>query len=139
MATVNDTHIRAPSKPEKVARWLFTTSGNYKYILGFLLITALTVISIRFNYELGKLSAVDETSKELLPAGYALLDLCALFLSGYVAVKSQSFIRKCIAWGWFGVLLALSLWAAALRARKKPCRPYYGDISQGRALYAFKC
>lgn len=113
MATVNDTHIRASSKPEKIARWLFAMSGNYKYILGFLLITALTVISIRFNYELGKLSAVDETSKELLPAGYALLDLCALFLSGYVAVKSQSFIRKCIAWGWFCVLLALSLWAAA--------------------------
>lgn len=113
MANTNDTHFRAPSKPEKVAQWLFTTSGNYRHILGFLLIAALTVISIRFNYELGKLSAVDETSEQLLPAGYALLDLCALFLSGFVGVKSRSPIRKLIAWVWFSVLLSLSLWAAA--------------------------
>jgi len=62
---------------------------------------------------LGKLSAVDETSGQLLPAGYALLDLCALFLSGFVGIKSRSFVRKVIAWVWFGVLLSLSLWAAA--------------------------
>lgn len=113
MATVNDTRSREQSKPEKVAQWLFSTSANYRQILGFLLIAALTLISIRFNYELGKLSAVDETSEQLLPAGYALLDLCALFLSGYVGIKSTSLIRKGIAWGWFGVLLSLSLWAAA--------------------------
>lgn len=113
MATVNDTLSRTQSKPEKVAKWLFTTSGNYRQILGFLLIAALTIISIRFNYELGKLSAVDATSGQLLPAGYALLDLCALFLSGFVGIKSRSFVRKVIAWVWFGVLLSLSLWAAA--------------------------
>jgi len=71
------------------------------------------LISIRFNYELGKLSAVDKTSEQLLPAGYALLDLCALFLSGFVAVKSKSLFRKLVAWFWFGFLLCLSLWAAA--------------------------
>lgn len=113
MANANSTLSRAPSKPEKVALWLFTTSGNYRQILGFLLIAALTVISIRFNYELGKLSAVDETSKQLLPAGYALLDLCCLFLSGFVGVKSRSPMRRLIAWGWFCFLLCLSLWAAA--------------------------
>jgi len=113
MATPNDTRSREKSKPEKVAQWLFSMSGNYRHILGFILIVALTVISIRFNYELGKLSAVDETSEELLPFGYALLDLCALFLSGYVGIKSTSLIRRGIAWGWFGVLLSLSLWAAA--------------------------
>ncbi len=113
MATAHNTLSLAPSKPEKLAQWLFTTSGNYRQILGFLLIAALTYISIRFNYELGKLSAVDETSKQLLPAGYALLDLCCLFLSGFVGVKSKSPVRKLIAWCWFCFLLCLSLWAAA--------------------------
>ena len=113
MANTNDTLSRVQSKPEKMAQWLFSTSANWRHFLGFLLIVALTIISIRFNYELGKLSAVDETSKELLPAGYALLDLCCLFLSGFVGIKSRSLTRKLIAWGWFSFLLCLSLWAAA--------------------------
>lgn len=101
------------SKPEQWAEWLFKTCGSWRNILAFALVVALTYISIRFNYELGKLSAVDETSKTLLPSGYALLDLSALFLSGYVGLKSRSPIRKAIAWIWFAFLLCLSLWAAA--------------------------
>ena len=113
MANANNTLTRTYSIPEKTAQWLFNSSSNCRHLLGFLLIIALTVISIRFNYELGKLSAVDETSEQLLPAGYALLDLCALFLSGFVALKSSSFMRKLFAYVWFFVLLSLSLWAAA--------------------------
>lgn len=113
MANVNNTLLRTQSKPEKIASWLFNTSSNWRNVLGFLLIALLTLISIRFNYELGKLSAVDETSKKLLPAGYAMLDLCCLFLSGYVGIRSQSIFKKCVAWFWFTTLLSLSLWAAA--------------------------
>ena len=58
-------------------------------------------------------TSVDETSKSLLPYGYALLDLCCLFLAGYVGIKSRSVTRKLIAWIWFAFLLSLSLWAAA--------------------------
>jgi hypothetical protein len=101
------------TKPEQWAEWLFKTCGSWRNILAFALVVALTYISIRFNYELGKLSAVDETSKSLLPIGYALLDLSALFLSGYVGIKTKSAVRKLIAWVWFSFLLCLSLWAAA--------------------------
>lgn len=101
------------SKPELFAQWLFNNAGQFRNLLAFLLIAALTLISIKFNIELGRLSAVDETSKQLLPTGYALLDLSCLFLSGYVGIKSQSIGRKAAAWGWFIFLLCLSLWAAA--------------------------
>lgn len=104
---------QSQSKPEKIGQWLFRTTSNWRTVLAFLLVAALTYISIRFNIELGRLSAADEVSKELLPSGYALLDLCALFLSGYVGLKTRSPIRKAIAWIWFGFLLSLSLWAAA--------------------------
>lgn len=101
------------SRPEQIGQWLFKTTSNWRTVLAFLLVAALTFISIRFNIELGKLSAVDETSKQLLPTGYALLDLAALFLSGYVGLKTRSPVRKAIAWIWFAFLLTLSLWAAA--------------------------
>jgi hypothetical protein len=109
------THGREQSKsaPEKLGHWLFKQSSNWRIVLAFLLVAALTYISIRFNIELGRLSAVDETSKELLPSGYALLDLCALFLSGYIGLKTKSPVRKVIAWVWFAFLVCLSLWAAA--------------------------
>jgi len=113
MANVNSTLSRAQSKPELFAIWLFNNASNWRNLLAFLLVAALTIISIKFNIELGKLSAVDETSKALLPTGYALLDLSALFLSGYIGVKSRSTSRKVVAWCWFVFLLSLSLWAAA--------------------------
>ena len=113
MANANATLSHAKSKPEIFAQWLFDNTGQFRNLLAFLLIAALTLISIKFNIELGRLSAVDETSKQLLPTGYALLDLSALFLSGYVGIKSQSRGRKAVAWGWFIFLLCLSLWAAA--------------------------
>jgi len=113
MANVNGTLSRTQSKPELAAQWLFSNTANFRNLLAFALIAALTLISIKFNIELGKLSAVDETSKSLLPWGYALLDLSALFLSGYVGIKSRSIARKITAWGWFIFLLCLSLWAAA--------------------------
>lgn len=113
MANANATLSRGKSKPEIFAQWLFDHTSQFRNLLAFLLIAALTIISIKFNIELGRLSAVDETSKQLLPTGYALLDLSALFLSGYVGIKSQSRTRKFIAWCWFIFLLCLSLWAAA--------------------------
>lgn len=113
--SVSHAYARAQSqsKPEKIGQWLFKTTSNWRTVLAFALVAALTYISIRFNIELGRLSAADETSKELLPTGYALLDLCALFLSGYVGLKTKSPVRKAIAWVWFTFLLCLSLWAAA--------------------------
>lgn len=113
MANTNVTLSSTQSKPEKIAQWLFNNTGQCRNLFAFLLITALTVISIKFNIELGRLSAVDETSRQLLPTGYALLDLSALFLSGYVGLKTRSISRKVVAWGWFMFLLCLSLWAAA--------------------------
>lgn len=117
MANVNSTlGTSTPAKysnPERLAHWLHQNSINWRPLLGFALVALLGYISLRFNYELGKLSAVDETSKSLLPYGYALLDLCCLFLAGYVGIRSRSLIRKCIAWVWFAFLLSLSLWAAA--------------------------
>ena len=101
------------STPEKLGHWLFKQSSNWRIVLAFGLIAALTGISIRFNIELGRLSAVDETSKSLLPSGYALLDMAALFLSGYIGIKTRSPVRKFIAWVWFAFLVTLSLWAAA--------------------------
>jgi len=113
MAQTNTVSPTFKSKPEQFGLWLFEQSRNWRTVLAFLLIGSLTAISIRFNIELGRLSAVDETSKQLLPTGYALLDLAALFLSGYVGIRTRSPIRKTIAWVWFAFLLSLSLWAAA--------------------------
>jgi len=113
MAIANGTLSRAKSKPELLAHSLFKNAAQLRHLLAFLLITALTLISIKFNIELGRLSAVDETSRQLLPTGYALLDLSCLFLSGYVGIKSRSTGRKIVAWCWFMFLLSLSLWAAA--------------------------
>ena len=115
MTNSNDTASSCLKKsfPEKLADWLFKTSSNWRNVRGFLLIAALTCISISFNVELGRLSAVDETSATLLPVGYALLDLASLFISGYLGIKAVSKIRKIIAFTWFTFLLALSLWAAA--------------------------
>ena len=129
MANANTTLSRGISKPEKLAQWLFNNAGQFRNLLAFLLITALTIISIKFNIELGKLSAVDETSKDLLPAGYALLDLSALFLSGYVGLKSRSTARKITAWCWFIFLLCLSLWAAASFTLSIDARANSADIS----------
>ena len=96
-----------------MADWLFKTSSNWRNVLGFILVAALTVISLSFNVELGKLSSVDDVSSLLLPIGYALLDLASLFISGYLGIKAVSLLRKIIAFTWFTYLLALSLWAAA--------------------------
>ena len=82
------------SNPERLAQWLHQNSINWRPLLGFALVALLGYISLRFNYELGKLSAVDETSKSLLPYGYALLDLCCLFLAGYVGIRSRSLLEN---------------------------------------------
>jgi hypothetical protein len=79
------------SRPEKIGQWLFTTTSNWGTVLAFGLVAALTFISIRFNIELGKLSAIDETSKQLLPTGYALLDLAALVLVEFESLGSGGF------------------------------------------------
>ena len=113
MANNSVIHTPTPSLPERFGTWLFKQSANWRIVLAYALVAALTYISIRFNIELGRLSAVDSTSQELLPTGYALLDLAALFLSGYVGLRSRSFLRKILAWSWFFFLLSLSLWAAA--------------------------
>ena len=113
MANVNGTPSRVQSKPDLIALWLFEKSGNWRTLLAFILVALLTIISITFNVSLGQLSGVDTTSKILLPTGYALLDLSALFLSGYIGVNSSSLWRKVPAWLWFGFLICLSLWAAA--------------------------
>jgi len=113
MANASAQFIRTPSKPEQLGQWLFEQSRQWRTVLAFVLVGSLSFISICFNVELGKLSAVDSTSQHLLPAGYALLDLAALFLSGFVGLKTRSLLRKTIAWVWFAFLLCLSLWAAA--------------------------
>ena len=105
--------FETPSRPEKIGLWMFKTTASWRTVLAFALVVALTYISVRFNFELGKLSSVDPVSHELLPTGYALLDMCALFLSGYVGLRSRSPIRKAVAWVWFVFLLCLSLWSAA--------------------------
>ena len=101
------------SRPERLAQWLSETSTNWLPLFGFIITALLTVISVTFNYELGKMSAVDEVSQQLLPKGYALLDFGALFLAGLLGMISTSIWRKAIAWVWFVFLLSLSLWAAA--------------------------
>lgn len=101
------------SRPERLAHWLSETSTNWFPLFGFVITVLLTVISVTFNYELGKMSAVDEVSRQLLPKGYALLDFGALFLAGLLGMISTSIWRKAIAWVWFVFLLSLSLWAAA--------------------------
>jgi hypothetical protein len=107
------TNTKHLPRPERLSHWLFTTCGSWRNVLAFCLIAALTCISIRFNYELGKLNAVDDTSQDLLPIGYALLDMAGLFLSGYIGIRTVSLLRRWISWGWFLFLLSLSLWAAA--------------------------
>lgn len=113
MATVNDTLLRTQSKPEKIARWLFKNAANWRLMLALLLVMGLTVISVTFNILLGTLSGSDKIGGLILPAGYALLDLSALFLSGYIGLKAVSLFKKALAWLWFSFLLCLSLWAAA--------------------------
>jgi len=113
MANASAKFISPPSKPEQLGQWLFDQSRKWRTVLAFVLVGSLSCISICFNVELGKLSAVDSTSQQLLPAGYALLDLAVLFLSGFVGLKTRSILRKFIAWVWFAFLLCLSLWAAA--------------------------
>jgi len=128
MANVNGTPSRVQSKPEIAALWLFEKAGNWRTLLAFILIASLTVISITFNVALGRLSGVDSMSKLLLPTGYALLDLSALFLSGYIGVTSSSIWRKLVAWLWFGFLLCLSLWAAASFTLAVDAKAYNEDL-----------
>lgn len=116
MANVNSTlgnAMPAKSYPERIALGLFKLASNWRLLLAFFLVLALTGISITFNVLLGNLSGADSISKIILPVGYALLDLSALFLSGYIGMKAFSIWRKLFAWLWFGFLLCLSLWAAA--------------------------
>jgi len=121
MAENHDTRTHAPEKPtssekkrlERFADWLAAFLKSGRPLLGLALVGAIGYISLRFNYELGKLSAVDDVSGQLLPAGYALLDICALFLSGLIGMKAHSAWCKGFAWLWFGFLVSLSLWAAA--------------------------
>lgn len=116
MANVNSTlgnSMPAKSIPERVALGLFNFASNWRLLLAFVLILSLTAISITFNVLLGALSGADDVSKIILPTGYALLDLSALFLSGYIGMKTFSVWRKLFAWLWFAFLLCLSLWAAA--------------------------
>ena len=114
MANVNSTLSRTQSKPEKLALWLFKVVSNWRLMLAFLLILALTAISVTFNIMLGRMSGIEGTLSEyILPAGYALLDVSALFLSSYIGAHAISLFKRILAWLWFGLLLALSLWAAA--------------------------
>jgi len=116
MANVNSTlgnAMPAKSIPERIALFLFKFVSNWRLLLAFVLILSLTAISTTFNVLLGTISGADDISKMILPAGYALLDLSALFLSGYISMKAFSIWRKLFAWLWFGFLLCLSLWAAA--------------------------
>lgn len=116
MANVNSTlgsAMPAKSIPERIALGLFKFASNWRLLLAFVLILSLTAISITFNVLLGNLSGADDISKTILPVGYALLDLSALFLSGYIGMKAFSLWRKLFAWLWFSFLLCLSLWAAA--------------------------
>ena len=129
MANANATLLPAKkSKPELLAQWLFKNTANWRNLLGFVLVVLLSIISIKFNIELGKLSAVDDTSRELLPVGYALLDLSALFLSGYITLKTRSKIRKALAMAWFVSLLSLSLWAAASFTLSVDARASQSDL-----------
>ena len=128
MANTNGTLSRTQSKPELAAQWLFISAGQFRNLLAFALITALTVISITFNIELGKLAAVDEVSSRLLPSGYALLDLGTLFLSSYVGIKNNSTGFKILGRGWFIFLLCLSLWAAASFTLSVDARAASSDI-----------
>lgn len=115
MASVDSTTAlpTTPRKPEQVAVWLYDHLSSYRGLLGLLVIAGLTIVSIAFNYQLGKITASDPLSKQLLPLGFALLDGGCLFLAGYVGIKSRSLFLKTIAWGWFLFLLSLSLWACA--------------------------
>ena len=97
MANVNfmlGNAMPAKSLPERIALGLFKLASNWRLLLAFFLVLALTAISITFNVLLGNLSGADSISKIILPVGYALLDLSALFLSGYIGMKAFSIWRK---------------------------------------------
>ena len=114
MANANTTLSRTQSKPERLALFLFKHAANWRLMLAFLLVVSLTAISVTFNVLLGEMSGIEGTlSKYIFPTGYALLDLSALFLCGYVGLKAIGWFKWLLAWSWFGFLLCLSLWAAA--------------------------
>jgi len=99
-------------KPEAIANWLFYYLSSWRSLVGLLAIAVLTAISVTFNYQLGKMMGSDQITRELFPVGFATLDLAALFLASWITRKSDSLIRKIIAWFWFFYLLSLSVWAA---------------------------
>jgi hypothetical protein len=116
-------HARAQSKPEKITSWLFKSIGSWRTLLGGLIAVGLTIVSIKFNLELAKSMSVDNDSKQLLMAGFGMLDLACVFLAGFIGIRSRSPFRKAVAWVLFAYLLALSLWASvayalAIDARK---------------------
>lgn len=104
------------SFPKKFTQWLFSSISSWRSLMGGLIAVGLTVVSIKFNLELAKSMSVDDDSKTLLMAGFALLDLSCVFLAGFIGIRSRSPFRKAVAWFLFAYLLALSLWAATAYA-----------------------
>ena len=109
-------HVSACSYPERITHWLFKSISNWRNLLGGLLAVGLTYVSIRFNIELAKAMGTDENSRNLLMAGFGMLDLACVFLAGFIGIRSNSPFRKMIAWVLFTYLLLLSLWASVAYA-----------------------
>lgn len=123
MANASLAPTRAHSYPVRITNWLFSTIGNWRTLMGGLIAVGLTVVSIKFNLELAKAMSVDQDSKNLLMAGFGMLDLACVFLAGFIGIRSRSPFRKLVAWLLFAYLLCLSLWASvayalAIDARK---------------------
>lgn len=97
--------------PQRAAHWLFHHFRSWRALAFLAVITVLSAISIRFNYALGQLMASDQLTRELFPAGFGTLDVCALLLASWITIRGAPFIRKAIAWTWFSFLLTLSIFA----------------------------
>jgi hypothetical protein len=86
---------------------------NFRVLAGALSALILTIISMIFNYEFGKMLASDtNATKHLLPVGYACLDIGALFIGGYIGLYAKKYLSKTIGICWLIILTIMSLFTA---------------------------
>lgn len=97
-----------PSWSSQVAAWV----ASHIDAVGLVSIAGLFYVNFMFNYDYGLLMASGTDNETKFAFAFAFLESSALFLAGYLGVKSEDNSHKAVARYTFYFLIALSLWTA---------------------------
>lgn len=100
---------QATNKVEDSAIWLYQHITSFRLVFGLIVGIGLTYISTRFNISFANIIANSAEAKDLLPKGYALLNIVGVFLVIMLAVGiANDFLRWC-SYGMVALVLSMSL------------------------------